>query len=166
MTKKKKEIYFKPEYVYRGTGFPVHIKNAPFYKVAGEEVLDINLDQLELGIARLLLMKPHLLSGKEIKFLRVLTHHSLREFAEHFNMTPAGIQKWEESENRDYKNDFLIRQIVAEKIGEEYRLKISYLVHKSQLKWGEYQESSPPISIQADQLKKDKIFRAGNSEMI
>jgi hypothetical protein len=131
----------RKEYVYRGAGFPVTLIDFPTRKAAGEEILDVDTEKLDLAIACLVLMKPAFLTGKEIRFLRHLLSESLAVFGNHFDLSAAGIKKWEDLDDTSINsvtNDFAIRNYVAKRLAFRFETTIDFAVHRSILEASEF----------------------------
>jgi len=111
--KMKKDIYYK-DMIFKGFGFPVMIKNAPFYKLGSTEILDIDpasiRDQVFLKVAR----KPARITGAEVKFIRSTMEQTQDAFAKRIGIKDRSlISKWEAQKNdatgMDQHTEVLIR---------------------------------------------------------
>ena len=137
------ERYFKNEYIYQGAGFPVTLLKFPFRKVGEREVLDVDTEKLDLAIAQAVLCKPAFLSGKEIRFLRLLLGQSLREFGGNMGSSAATIKKWEDVEDKLLESpttDFSIRNFVAGQLHQRHKINMEFAYHREAIQasrfWG------------------------------
>lgn len=89
----------KKTFVYTGLGIPVKLVNAPMKKMAGEWVLDLDMELLQRVVLEALVHKPTLLSGKEIRYIRKYMYLSMVEFGKVFGVSHAAVSKWENSRN-------------------------------------------------------------------
>jgi len=87
-------------FIYEGLGFPIRLINVPMKKVFGKWALDINFNQLHLGILLLLAKKSSPLSGKELRFIRHYLEMSTHVFAKLFGVTHTAVLKWENEERK------------------------------------------------------------------
>ncbi len=108
-----KTIYHK-DIVFKGFGFPMIIKSAPFYKLGSTEILDLDpasiRDQVFLKVVR----KPARLTGAEVKFIRLTMEQTQAAFAKRIGIKDRSlISKWEaqknESTGMDQHSEVLIR---------------------------------------------------------
>src|SRR5262245_56998484 len=130
----------KKGFIYKGAGFPVTLIGFPFKTIHGDEVLDVDMDQLDLAIAFAVLSKPAPLTGHEIKFLRTIVGLSLQNFGKELGVTAPAVKKWEdlkEEEMGSVTNDFGIRNFVAKKLSLEHEMHIDIAVHRSILEASE-----------------------------
>ena len=111
--KKKRTI------IYNGLGFPITLIDAPIRTVAGEEVLDIDMNKLQITVLKLLIFKTTPLTGEQLRFIRKFFGMSTTEFAKKFGMTHPTILKWEKNQNAiNPATDFYIRLCVLQQIQE------------------------------------------------
>ena len=138
----------KKEFTYEGAGFPVTLIGFPFKTVHGDEVLNVDPDQLDLAIAFAVLRKPAPLTGHEIKFLRHIVGLSLQNFGKTLGVTAPAVKKWEdlkEKQTGSFTNDFAIRNFVAKGLSFEHKRHVDIAVHRSILEASEFWK---PESIQ------------------
>ena len=91
---KNKKI--QKSYIDYGFGLPIQIINAPFKKIRGEWVLDINFEKYERAVLLALAMKPGRLSGNEVKFVRNHFEMDLKKFGSRFgDVAHSAVIKWE-----------------------------------------------------------------------
>jgi hypothetical protein len=86
-------------------------------------------------------MKPAFLTGSEIRFLRHFLGESLAAFGEHFDLSAAGIKKWEDlvdSPIASVTNDFALRNYVAKRLSFKFETNVDFAVHRSMLEASEY----------------------------
>ena len=93
MTERKTETF-----VFEGLGFPIKLINCPMRKIFGEWALDINLDQLQIDMVKLLIKKPVPLTGSELKFLRKFLEMSTTDFGKLVGVTHPAVLKWEKDQ--------------------------------------------------------------------
>lgn len=109
----------KRKIVYNGFGFPIVIPDAHIRVIAGEEVLDIDMNKLQLAVLKLLIFKPTPLTGEQLRFIRKYLRMSTTDFAKKFGVTHPTIIKWEKNQNSiNPATDFYIRLYVLQKIQE------------------------------------------------
>jgi transcriptional regulator with XRE-family HTH domain len=104
MKDKKRETF-----IFRGMGFPIKLIKAPMKKMAGEWVLDVDFDKLELAVLRSLLEKPAPLSGNELKFIRKFLNMTTTEFGKVFGVSHVAVLKWERGTRAHPSTDVYIR---------------------------------------------------------
>lgn len=158
------EIYYKEKFVYHGAGFPVTLLHVPFKKLGKDEILYVSSEQLDLAIAKLVLLKPAILTGNEVRFLRAMINESMEKFSSHFNNSPATIKNWEDRKDEaistSYEIDFAIRSTVASVLRIDHQITTNFLVHSSVLKAAEYRsEPIAPIQISIKDIQKDPFFK-------
>ena len=76
-------------------GFPVLLKDAPVEVVLGEEVAAIDEEELHGSVVAALILKTVLLTGYEIRFLRLWMGLSAVEFGEKYGVTHPAVLKWQ-----------------------------------------------------------------------
>jgi len=87
-------------YTDYGFGFPVQIIDAPFKKINGEWVLDLNFEKYEKAVLLALAVKPARLNGNEIKFIRHHFEMDLKSFGKRFgDVAHSAVIKWEKFED-------------------------------------------------------------------
>ena len=69
-------------------------------KVLGEWVMNINLNTLQNVVLNLLVRKPVLLSGSELRFIIDYLEMSTRDFAKLFGVSHVAVLKWEKEESK------------------------------------------------------------------
>lgn len=89
------ERRIQKEFVDRGFGFPVRLRNVPMMKVRGIWTPDLNYEELADAVIRALCFKPVRLTGHEVRFIRLHSQMTLQEFAARFSITHPGVMKWE-----------------------------------------------------------------------
>jgi transcriptional regulator with XRE-family HTH domain len=104
MKDKKRETF-----IFRGMGFPIKLIKAPMKKMAGEWVLDVDFDKLELAVLRSLLEKQAPLSGDELKFIRKHLNMTTTEFGRIFGVSHVAVLKWERGTRAHPSTDIYIR---------------------------------------------------------
>lgn len=98
----------------------VYIK-VPVAKADGEEYIDLPMGVIEKAIARQLIAARVPIRGAELIFLRKTFGMSLKELAQEFGLSAAGVLKWEKSREvwLSKVNEAAIRAFAAEKLGIE-----------------------------------------------
>ncbi len=87
----------KKTITFNQIGFPIKLINCPHILVEGELVPDVNYEQLEELMFRVLPLKPTRITGAELKFIR----HHLGKTQEQFSkwvedsVDASSISKWE-----------------------------------------------------------------------
>lgn len=105
--------------IYKGFGFPITLIDAPIRKIAGEEVLDVDMNKLQITVLKVLIFKPSPLTGEQLRFIRKFFGMSTTEFAKKFGVTHPTILKWEKNQNPiNPATDFYIRLCVLQQIQE------------------------------------------------
>lgn len=89
----------KSTFIYRDLGVPVKLINAPMKKIAGEWVINLDMELLQRIVLEAIIHKPPLLSGIEIRYIRKYMHFSIEEFGKTFGVSHAEVSKWENSKN-------------------------------------------------------------------
>ena len=82
-------------FMYEDLGVPIVILNAPFKKIFGMWVLDINLNELQKSLLNALIRKSESLTGKELRFIRKYFEMTTSEFGTLLGVTHAAVLKWE-----------------------------------------------------------------------
>lgn len=143
-------------YIYRGLGFPVKLVNAPFRKVIGEWVLDVNFNKLQMAVLHALLYKPAPLTGDELKFIRKFLKLSTTQFGKIFGVSHVAVLKWENSKTQaNLSTDACIRLYVTDhlKIKDKEFRHLYHIVSPENLAQNK-KESTRPISVDLlDELK-------------
>ena len=106
--------------VYNGLGFPITLIDVPIRKIAGEEILDINMNRLQIVVLKILIFKATPLTGEQLRFIRKFLEMSTTVFAKKFGVTHPTILKWEKNQNAiTPATDFYIRLYVLQHIQED-----------------------------------------------
>ena len=90
MAKKKTETF-----VFRGLGFPIKLVNVPMKKMAGERVIDINMNKLMSVVFEALAHKPTALTSGELYFIRSYLKMHTKEFGKSFGVPQTVVLGWE-----------------------------------------------------------------------
>jgi DNA-binding transcriptional regulator YiaG len=77
------------------------------------------IEDLHTKLAGAILLKPALLSGPELRFIRSAAALNQADFAEKLGVTFATILKWEQSEALRFPNDLASRVVLASVIDIE-----------------------------------------------
>lgn len=87
-------------FIFHGLGFPVTLINAPMRKVFGEWILDINMENLQLAIVRILVHKPSRLTRDELRFFRKYLSLTTTEFGKIFGVSHVAVLRWEKGQRK------------------------------------------------------------------
>ena len=87
----------KKTIIFNHLGFPIKLINCPHILVDGELVPDVNYEQLEELMFRVLPLKPTRLTGAELKFIRHHLGKTQGQFATWLedSVDASSISKWE-----------------------------------------------------------------------
>jgi DNA-binding transcriptional regulator YiaG len=83
------------QYIDRGYGFPVIIRDVPMVKVRGKWTPNINYRQLAKEVLLKLASTAGRLSGHQVKFIRLELGMTMQQFAQRFGVTHPAVVKWE-----------------------------------------------------------------------
>lgn len=89
----------KETFIFKGLGLPVKLVNAPMKKMAGEWVLDLDMELLQRVVLEAVIHKRTLLAGNEIRYIRKYLYFSMEEFGRVFGVSHVSVSKWENSRN-------------------------------------------------------------------
>lgn len=103
-------------FIYEDLGFPIQLIDAPMRKILGEWVLDIDLNQLQEAVLKLLIQQPTPLGSGELRFIRKFLEMTTTGFGEIFGVTHAAIIKWENGHLPPPSMDLCIRMYVLERL--------------------------------------------------
>lgn len=96
----KEPVKVVKEYVDRGFGFPVIIQDVKVAAVGNEEVPQIDYTRLEQALIEALPGKPGRLTGSEVRFIRLHFAMTKTDFGRRFDVTHAGVKRWEDFGDR------------------------------------------------------------------
>jgi len=96
----KREQKIEDEFIDRGFGFPIVLKNAPMVKVRSKWTLDIDYNVLAKKVLAELAGLEGKLSGNQVKFIRLQLEMTLQQFASRLGITHPAILKWERMGNK------------------------------------------------------------------
>lgn len=88
------------KYLYEDLGVPVVIINAPFKKIYGEWILDIDLNKLQKNLIKFLIHKKTAMTGNELRFVRKYFEMTTTEFGKLLGVTHAAVSKWERGKSQ------------------------------------------------------------------
>lgn len=80
---------------YKGLGFGVIIRDAPFTEFQGDWVFEVPPQLIGGTIYKQLVEYPARLTGNHVKFIRKHNRMNTREFADRLDVTNAAVTKWE-----------------------------------------------------------------------
>jgi len=95
----KQKTEKRETFVFKGLGPPIKLVNAPMKKIAGEWVLDLDMELLQRVVLEALIHKRTLLSGNEIRYVRKYLYLSMEKFGKALGVSHAAVSKWENSRN-------------------------------------------------------------------
>ena len=114
-------------YVDHGFGFPICIENAPFKKIRGEWVLDVNFKRYEKLALMALATKKSRLTGNEIKFVRHCLEMNLKDFGSRFgDVAHSAVVKWEKCEDEPTKMNWPTEKDIRMAVIEHVKPKFLY----------------------------------------
>ncbi len=87
------------KFTYHGLGFPIELYDFPMKTYWGEEMADIDYNQLKRVVIDLLAKKPIPLTGNEVRFIRQYFKMNYTQFAQQLGQTRQAVTKWESKEN-------------------------------------------------------------------
>lgn len=87
-------------FIFEGLGFPIVLINAPWKKILGEWVLDINFKKLQHFVLKSLIHKLIPLSGSELRFIRKFLEMTTTDFGKLFGVSHAAVIKWENDKSQ------------------------------------------------------------------
>lgn len=90
----KKKIL--PKFIFEGFGFPIVLKDVIIEKVGEDEFPEINYNELKIKTVKALIITSKALTGAQLQFFRKFVDQSLREFADHIEVSHAQIKNWED----------------------------------------------------------------------
>ena len=103
-------------FIYEDLGFPIQLIDVPMQKILGEWVLDINLNELQVQVLKLLIQQSTPLQAGELRFIRKYLEMTTTAFGEIFGVTHAAVLKWEGGQLPSPPMDVCIRMYVMERI--------------------------------------------------
>ena len=84
------------DYIFTGFGFDVLIQNAKISSTDdGDEYLDMNMNELKLVTAKVLLISEQRLNGYQLKFLRTFLKMSFDEVSDKIRIPASTLRSWE-----------------------------------------------------------------------
>lgn len=148
MAKRKKETFVSEVF-----GFPVKLINVPMRFVAGEWIVDVNFNELQSSILRLLIFKTTPLTGAQLRFIRKYLNLSTTNFGKICGVTHAAVIKWENGKaNLPPATDFYIRLYMLDQLSasiKEERLLRDLITIESLV--SKKKEKPLPISINIEE---------------
>jgi DNA-binding transcriptional regulator YiaG len=82
-------------FVFKGLGFPIKLIDVPMKKMAGEWVVDIDMNKFQIFILKFLISKTPPLTKDELRFIRKYLFMTTVEFGNLFGMTHTAVSQWE-----------------------------------------------------------------------
>lgn len=102
--------------VYEDLGFPIQLIDVPLRKILGEWVLDVNLNELQALVLKLLIRQVTPLQAEQVRFIRKYLEMTTTAFGEVFGVTHAAVLKWENGHLPSPPMDVCIRLYVMERL--------------------------------------------------
>ena len=104
--------------LWEGLGFPLLLVGFQTKKIAGEELPDINMKDIQEKAFRLLLAKHGRITGSELKFIRSYLQLTQQEFSRAINAADrSSISQWEQKKDiptgMDLNTEIMIRLFMA-----------------------------------------------------
>ncbi len=104
--------------LWEGLGFPLLLVGFSTKKIAGEELPDINMKNIQEKAFRLLLTKNGRITGNELKFIRNYLQLTQKEFSRAINAADrSSVSQWEQkkdaSTGMDLNTEIMIRLFMA-----------------------------------------------------
>jgi DNA-binding transcriptional regulator YiaG len=110
-------IHQKTEtFIYEDLGFPVQLIDVPLKKKLGEWILDINLNELQVQVLKLLIKQPLPLQAGELRYIRKFLEMTAVAFGKIFGVTHAAVLKWESGHLPTPSMEVCIRMYVMERL--------------------------------------------------
>ena len=100
------ETKIQKKYVDHGCGFPVLLHNVPMVKVRNVWTPKINYNEFSRSVILSLSSNKKLLTGSQVKFIRLYFKLTLKEFGQRFGVTHSAVIAWESKENQATKMDW------------------------------------------------------------
>jgi DNA-binding XRE family transcriptional regulator len=144
----------KETFIFRGLGFPIKLVNVPMRKMAGEWVLDIDFDKLELTVLYCLLEKPGQLNGDELKFIRKYLDMTTTEFGKIFGVSHVAVLNWEKGTRINMSTDICIRLFMLDHLKKTKDKDFRIFFHKRLETLGKADDKSNPIVIDSFEDRK------------
>lgn len=147
------QIRKRDTFIYEGLGFPIRLINVPLRKVFGEWAIDINFNNLQEVVLRMLATKPTHLTGREIRFIIDYFAMSYRDFAKLFGVSHVAVVKWEKEESRmNPSTEVCLRLYVLNylKVNDKEFRKIYLSINPESL--SNFEEEIVPLEIDADKI--------------
>ena len=159
MTTRKSDTKEVHNFVDESFGFPIIFKSVKMRKIMNEWVPIIDYNKLEDALIRAMPEKPALLTGAEIKFIRLHFGMKLKEFAEHLEVTHQAVMKWEskcqEPTNMSWSTEVAIRLFTTRRLNPGYDAKFV----KAFTKLFDNLEKRPKQSDQPWSIKSEKASK-------
>lgn len=103
-------------FTYTDLGFPIELIDVPMRKIFGEWVLDINLNDFQLEVLKMLIHKPTSLQADELRFIRKYFEMTTTVFGEVLGVSHAAVIKWESGQLPAPPMDFYIRMYIMSRL--------------------------------------------------
>ena len=111
-----------PNVLFMELGFPILLVNPRMVEVRGQQVPDVNLQELQEVVFRQLVVSPVRLTGAEVRFIRKYLRMRQADLAQVLNMANHSVVSQWESRGEDftgmeYNTEVLLRVWMAAKVG-------------------------------------------------
>lgn len=149
------------KFTYHGLGFPVDLYGFPMKTYWGEEMADIDYNQLKRVVIYLLAKKPIPLTGNEVRFIRQYFKMNYTQFAGQLGQTRQAVTKWESKENEfaliTPSTDLHLRLTILNFLdtsNEIFRNIYNQLDANVELRKKKHQIKNKPLQIHPSDIKK------------
>ena len=111
-----------PNVLFMELGFPILLVNPRMVEVRGQQVPDVNLQELQEVVFQQLVVSPVRLTGAEVRFIRKYLRLRQADLAQVLNMANHSVVSQWESRGEDftgmeYNTEVLLRVWMAAKVG-------------------------------------------------
>jgi len=93
-------IRVEERYTGHQLGFPILFHDMPISKFMGREFAQVDWEEIQKTAFSALIIKPALLSGNEVKFMRTFMELSIEDLARGMKLPPEVIALWEMKEDK------------------------------------------------------------------
>lgn len=140
-------------FIYEGLGFPIRLVNTPLKKVHGEWVFDFSMGAFQKTVLMMLVNKPSLLTGPELRFIIDYFEMSYRDFAKIFGVSHVAIVKWEKEESKmNPSTEVCLRLYILNhlKVTDKEFRKIYLKINPENL--SHYEDENGPLEVEGDKI--------------
>lgn len=120
------ETRVQKQFIDKGFGFPVVLKNVPMIKVRGHWTPYIDYNRLAKDVLRALSTHESRLTGDEVRFVRHSFEMTLQQFAARFDVSHPAVLKWERAgsdpTNMRWTTEKDLRMFIVDSLGANPRV--------------------------------------------